>query len=99
MAVAMVAPEVCVSSSFPRLHPALLLACVLVACAHGAPAPPPASPPAGPAAAATPAAPAPAPEARWLALALQGEPVGRSHEVIAGVAGGGFATRVASELR
>jgi transglutaminase-like putative cysteine protease len=48
------------------------------------------------------ASPAAAPErsqARWLALALEGEPVGRTHEVVEGVAGGGFATRVASEIR
>jgi transglutaminase superfamily protein len=38
-------------------------------------------------------------EARWLALELKGAPVGRMHEVVDGVAGGGFATRVATEFR
>src|SRR5215475_11729170 len=102
MAIAMVAEEVCVSSFLNRSGPALLVACALVACAHGVPAPTPAPPPAAAPSApvAAPSAPDPAPpEARWLAVQLEGQPVGRTHEVVAGVAGGGFATRVAMELQ
>jgi len=98
MAIARVAEEVRVSSFLNRLPPAPWLACVLVACAHGVPAPPPAVPAASGTAPAAPPHPAPS-EARWLALELGGEPVGRTHEVVDGVAGGGFATRVASEFR
>lgn len=89
------------SSFLNRLHPTWLLACALVACAHAVPAPAPASPPAEPPVAiATPSALDPVPhQARWLALMLEGKPVGRTHEVVDGVAGGGFVTRVATELR
>jgi predicted methyltransferase len=101
MAIARVAEEVCVSSFPNRLHPARLLACMLVACAHAAPAPAPAPPPVAPAVGvvASSAADPVRSQARWFAVALEGEPVGRTHEVVEGVAGGGFATRVASEIR
>jgi hypothetical protein len=49
---------------------------------------------------AAPSDPDPAPsQARWLAVQIEGQPVGRTHEVVDGVAGGGFATRTATELR
>ncbi|HEX3765794.1 MAG TPA: transglutaminase domain-containing protein [Kofleriaceae bacterium] len=103
MAIVVVVPEVCVSSSSNRWSPAILLASALAACAHPgpAPAPAPAAPAAAPAAPApaAPAAATPAAAARWLALELGGEPVGRSHEVVDAVAGGGFATRQATELK
>ena len=53
------------------------------------------------AACAPAAAPRPspgAPEARWLAVDLAGQRAGRTHEVVAALADGGFATRVTSEL-
>lgn len=57
-------------------------------------------------AACTPAvvsAPAPAPSAartdRWLTVELGGAPVGRTRETVEPLAGGGFATRIQTELR
>jgi len=102
MAIVVVVPEVCVSSSSNWWSPAILLASALAACAHAGPAP---APPAAVQAAAVPPAPvtvtpmaAPA-SARWLALEIAGEPAGRTREVVDAVAGGGYATRQATELK
>lgn len=82
MAIETAAQEA-LAMSFPaRMFPALLLATVLAACAHGGPA-----------------APAPPPHARWLAIELAGEPVGRTRERVDPAGDGGVTTRISSELR
>jgi len=94
MAIAAIAKEARVIRFPDRMHPALWLAVALAACAHAAPA----DAPVAQSPVARPAAP-PSSEARWLTIALGGEPVGRSHEVIDAAAGGGFATRATQEVR
>src|SRR3954469_9355566 len=98
MAIPVVAQEVCVRS-FPNWIPSvLLLASALAACAPAGPAAAPAGSPPAPAVFPPAAGPAPS-EVRWLAVELGGAPVGRTREAVDRVAGGGFATRVASEVR